>query len=134
MRRETRFVMSHRSYAVNLSSLREERGFFYVDAVWFRRRPRGRNRDMITVACIGNLHTIQRPAPATALEFVERYDDGRWGGHCEGRWDGAGYWGSEDPDVTAKHLAVLRPMLNGYTADPKNPALPAPFEGWWTFQ
>lgn len=134
MRREDRFVMSHRPYAVDLSSLREERGFLRVDAVWFRRRPRGRNRDMITVACIGNLHTILRPGPATAQEFVERYDDGRWGGHCEGRWDGDGYWGAENPDVAAEHLKLLRPMLASYEQNPKAPTLPDGFDGWWTFQ
>lgn len=133
MRREDRFVMSHRPYAVDLSSLREERGFFYVDAVWFRRRPRGRNRDMITVACIGNFHTIQRPAPTSALEFLERYEDGRWGGHCEGRWDGHGYWGAENPDVAARHQDLLRPMLDDYAHDPRNPVIPAGFDGWWTF-
>ena len=133
MRRETRFVMSHKPYAVDLSSLREHYGFFYVDAVWFRRRPRGRNRDMITVACIGYLNDVQDPAPKTALELVERYTDGRRGGHCEGRWDGSGYWGAEDPDVMARHLAILRPMLDGYTANPKNPPIPDGYDGWWTF-
>jgi hypothetical protein len=130
--------MSHKPYAVDLSRLREgSHGFFYVDAVWFRRRRRGGfgpGGTVVTVACVGNLHAIQRPAPATAREFIERYTDGRRGGDCEGRWDGTGYWGAEEPDVQAKHLDLLRPMLDGYTADPKNPALPAPFEGWWTFQ
>lgn len=127
MRREDRFVMSHKPFAVDLSSLREERGFFYVDAVWFRRR---RN---ITVACVGNLHTIQRPAPSTAREFLERYDDGRYGGHCEGRWDGHGYWGTENPAVAARHQELLRPMLDGYSGNPKNPVPPTGFDGWWTF-
>lgn len=146
MRRETRFVMSHKPYAVDLSSLDIETCIGYqgreyvrgvVQAVWFRRRRRGGfgpNGAVVTVACVGTLWDSQDIVPADGREFLERHGDGRYGGHCAGRWDGAGYWGSEDPDVMAEHLAILRPMLDGYTASPKNPPLPSGFDGWWTFQ
>jgi hypothetical protein len=127
MRREDRFVMSHKPFAVDLSSLREEHDFSYVDAVWFRRR-RG-----VAVACIGNLHAILHPAPSTALEFCERHTDGRHSGDCQGRWDGTGYWDAEQPSVAAKHLAILRPMLDDYAHDPKNPVIPAGYDGWYVF-
>jgi hypothetical protein len=121
MRRETKHVMSHRPYAVDLSSLRENRGFHYVNAVWFRRR------HGVTAACFGNLHTIQTPAPTTAREFLERYDDGRYGGHCEGRWDGERYWGAQEPELIAQHLESLRPMLDAF------PNVPDGYDGWWRF-
>jgi hypothetical protein len=59
--------------------------------------------------------------------------DGRYGGDCHGRWDGTRYWGAQEPDVIAEHLTVLRPMLDGYAENPKDPPLPAGFDGWWTF-
>jgi hypothetical protein len=34
----------------------------------------------------------------------------------------------------AEHLAVLRPMLDGYVASPKSPPIPDGYDGWWTFQ
>lgn len=142
MRCETRFVMSHKPYAVDLSSLRTARDeghagpFWYctVRAVWFRRRRTGRTGPLVTVACIGTLWNHQRPEPVNAEAFVLAHTDGRYGGDCAGRWDGAGYWGSEDPDVMAKHLAILRPMLDGYEQSPQSPAIPDGYDGWWTFQ
>ena len=131
MIRETRFLISRKPYAVDLTSLRsDEDGFTYIDAVWFRRKTRGygSSKQTVTVACIGNLHTIQRPVPVDAVEFLTRYTDGRYGGDCHGRWDGTGYWGAEEPDVVEQHLAILRPMLANY------PALPDGYDGWWTFQ
>lgn len=121
MRREDRLIMSHRPYAVDLSSLRVDGTYARVDAVWYRRR-RG-----VTVACIGHLWDYQRPAPRTAMEFLFRCDDGRYGGTCEGRWDGERYWGAQDPDVIERHLAILRPMLDSF------PTIPDGYDGWWTF-
>ena len=115
--------MSRRLYAVDLGSLRPDRGWWKADAVWFRRK------DGITAACIGYLHDLQEPAPADAAEFLRRYTDGRNGGQCEGRWDGEGYWGAyEAPEVMAEHLALLRPMLDTY------PAIPTGYDGWWKFE
>ena len=130
---ETRFLISRKPYAVDLTSLRgsrtdtpQGRNEYYfsgqVDAVWFRRR-KG-----ITVACIGTLWDLQHPEPADAVQFLTRHEDGRYGGDCTGRWDGTGYWGHERPDIQEQHLAILRPMLANY------PALPPLFDGWWTFQ
>lgn len=130
MHREDKFLISRKPYAVDLGSFRRtERApdktwaWYTVNAVWFR------GRKTKPVACIGDLHTIiDDPAPADATEFLERYTDGRYGGDCHGRWDGTGYWGAEDLDTQAQHLAILRPMLANY------PALPDGYDGWWTFQ
>ncbi|MDP4501033.1 hypothetical protein [Nonomuraea turcica] len=129
MIREDKFVISRRPYAVDLSSLRltEEQGhagLFWrgrVDAVWFRRR-KG-----VTVACIGILWDSQHERPADAAAFLRAHDDGRYGGDCDGRWDGASYWGNVTLDVQEQHLAILWPMLANY------PELPAGWSGWWRF-
>lgn len=141
MRREDRFVMSRKPYAVDLSSLlttrKEGRAgpFWYcsVRAVWFRRRRTGRTGPLVTVACVGSLATHQRPEPADGEAFLCAYTDGRYGGDCAARWDGTGYWGAEDPIVVAKHLELLRPMLDAYADNPHDPVAPAGFDGWWTF-
>lgn len=122
MRRIDRCVLAHRPYALDMDSLRVDDHGVAMDAVWFRRR-RG-----VTVACIGHLWDIQRPAPISGLEFLERHDDGRYGGRCEGRWDGVGYWGAEAPELVQAHLRVLQPMLHGY------PNVPDGYDGWWTFK
>lgn len=131
MLREPKFVLSHRPYAIDPNGLRVLRSFegtrgtFHdcrLDAVWFRRH-KG-----VTVACIGELWDSQQPQPATAAEFASQHDDGRYGGDCKGRWDGARYWGAQEPDVAARHLEILRPMLENY------PACPDGFEGWYVFE
>lgn len=130
MRREPGFVLSHRPYAVNLESFRPldamnrdggEWTWHGIDAAWFRRR------QGVTVACTGLVKTLLRPAPVDVAEFLGRHTDGRYGGECLGRWDGARYWGSQLPDVAAQHLQLLRPMLDAY------PAPPDGFDGWWAF-
>lgn len=133
MIREDRFLISRKPFAVDLGSLRgaredtpQGRNPYYfggrMDAVWFRRR-RG-----VTVACIGTLWDLQYPEPADALEFLRQHDDGRYGGDCDGRWDGSGYWGGGTLAEQERHLAILQPMLTNY------PAIPPGFDGWWTFQ
>lgn len=133
MIREDRLLISRKSFAVDLGSLRGgrtetpqgRRPYVYrglVDAVWFRRR-RG-----VTVACIGDLWDGQHPEPADARRFLKQYDDGRYGGDCAGRWDGDSYWGNGPLTEQEQHLAVLRPMLANY------PAVPDGYDGWWTFQ
>jgi hypothetical protein len=130
--REDRFLISRRAYAVDLASMNiKMRGPYPVTghvrvsvkirAVWFRRK------DKVTAACTGVLWNSQQPAPRTAREFLERFTDGRYGGDCEGRWDGERYWGAQEPDVIVSHLALLRPMLENY------PAIPPGFDGWWRF-
>jgi hypothetical protein len=125
-----KFVVSHRPYAVDLNSLRFEQPWSQgcwarVQAVWFRRKAG------ITSAHVGFLGTYlgtRITQPPTAVEFLESYKDGRYGGECTGRWDGRGYWGAEEPETIDKHLALLRPMLTHY------PACPAGYSGWWEFE
>lgn len=129
MRREDEFVMSHRPYAVDLTSLRwndiggpglvSHQG--RIDAAWFRRR------SGVTVACVGTLWDFQNETTDDARDFLSRHDDGRYGGDCEGRWDGSRYWGAQVPDTIAQHLALLRPMLAAY------PGVPDGYDGWWRF-
>lgn len=131
MIRETRFLISRRPYAVDLSSLRvvdeyhRQDGTPYywlaVRAAWFRRR------QGVTVACVGELRDTQDGMPADAVAFLTAYDDGRYGGDCYGRWDGAGYWGAEVPATRDAHMALLVPMLAAY------PQVPPGFDGWWRF-
>lgn len=136
MRREDTFVQSHRPYAVDLGSFRTidpnngngitadpaQWTWARIDAVWFRRRAG------VTVACVGHLRDLQRPAAASAAQFLARHEDGRYGGDCAGRWDGERYWGSQLPDVIERHLELLRPMLAGY------PACPSGYDGWYVFE
>jgi hypothetical protein len=123
--REDKFLISHAPYAVDLSSLTRRgpgsRGY-HVTSAWFRRR-NGAN-----VACIGVLWDYQETTPQNTLEFLERHDDGRYGGECYGRWDGESFWGNVTLDQQQEYLEILRPMLENY------PAVPPGFDGWWTFK
>lgn len=142
MIREDDFVMSHKQYAADLSSLNvasrtsyQGREYFHgtIRAVWFRRRRRSGYGPVVTAVCLGTLWDSQDTRPADGRAFLERHDDGRYGGDCEGRWDGDRYWGAQEPDVMAEHLDLLKPMLASYEQDPKNPALPDGYDGWWRF-
>jgi hypothetical protein len=132
------FAISKRPYAVDLDSFQAEwheytwsgepppgarKGTWRctIQAVWFRRR------SGVTVACIGDLWDIQTEEPKTALEMLERHDDGRYGGDTQGRWNGEGYWGNVTLAEQNEHLEILRPMLAAY------PAVPPGFDGWWRF-
>lgn len=131
MIREDRFVISRKPFAVDLGTLRtvdrvRDNGSHYyegrINAVWFRRR-RGE-----TVACIGTLWDFQDGLPTSdPLQFLARHTDGRHGGDCHGRWDGASYWGNTTLVQQATHLAILQPMLANY------PEIPASYDGWWRF-
>lgn len=125
------FRISKRPYAIDLSGLRTSpaenasrpMSWIHVPAVWFRRR-RGS-----TVANIGHLwDLLDDPAPPDSREAADRMTDGRYGGTCEGRWDGERYWGAQEPAEIERHLAILRPALEGY------PAVPPGYDGWYYFK
>lgn len=134
MRRETRFLISRKPFAIDLNTITGEqhpRGDRFafsgsVNALWFRRQ------SGITRACLGSLklwaHYLTAPLDLDDPHAVLSADlDGRYGGDCEGRWDGERYWGAQEPDVIEEHLALLRPMLNHF------PNVPPGHDGWWTF-
>lgn len=136
MIRSDRFLISQKPYAIDLSTVtgeqsqRGDRDTFNfsgaANALWFRRK------DGVTRACLGTLmlfgHFLPEPLdlsdPAAILAAKL---DGRCGGTCHGRWDGDCYWGAENPETVAEHLAILRPMLANY------PNLPTGYDGWWRF-
>lgn len=134
MIRDDRFLISRKSFAVDLSTVsgeQHERGDLVAfsgraNAVWYRRQ-KG-----VTRACIGTLmlfsHYLSAPLDLDDPHAILAADlDGRYGGDCHGRWDGTGYWGAEVPEVQEQHLAILRPMLAN------NPAIPEGHDGWWRF-
>jgi hypothetical protein len=118
-----KFSISKRPYAVDMGSMYDwGYGFTAVKAVWFRRR-RGE-----TVACMGDLHTILTPRPVSAIDFVERYTDGRYGGHPVARWDGDTLWTDSLTFAESQRAQpFLAAMLDRY------PAVPDGYDGWWTF-
>jgi hypothetical protein len=133
MIKDEKFVLSRRPYAVDLGSLSTSETtdssnvYGSVRAVWFRRRRAGYSGPMRTVACMGELREYQ-PPPRDAQQFLEQYDDGRYGGDCKARWDGETLWAPEATEGQRQaFLAVLEPMLKNY------PALPEGFDGWWHF-
>lgn len=133
MIREDKFLISRRPYAVDLSSYalaRHDSDYpgarttwhGTVNAVWFRRR------SGVLAACVGRLWDIQTADPGDVHTFLARHEDGRYGGDCVSRWDGASFWSaSQDPETTAAHLELLRPMLENY------PDIPAGYDGWYRF-
>lgn len=131
MHREDKFVMSHRPYAVNLSSFRIDeirtgwRGEYAcatVNAVWFRRK------NGVNQAIAGELWDSQWDIPKDAVQFLEQHDDGRYGGRPFARWDGTSFWcAGQDPEENAGYLELLKPMLAGF------PAAPEGYSAWWRF-
>jgi hypothetical protein len=82
----------------------------------------------MTAACIGTLWDYARPATADVVDFLASTTDGRYGGACEGRWDGTRYWGAQEPGIIEYHLRLLRPMLASY------PEIPIGFDGWYVYE
>lgn len=129
MIREDKFRISKRPYAVDLDSLKVTRTqggrshWVKINAVWFRRRPG------VTVACVGHLWDLLSEAcpEASTNDVLAWMNDGRYGGTCEGRWDGESYWGAQRPEEIERHLGLLRPMLENY------PEVPPNYDGWWIF-
>jgi len=137
MHREDKFVMSHRGYAVDLSSFRideirtgwkGEYACATVNAVWFRRK------NGVSQAVAGELWDSQWDIPKDAVQFLEQHEDGRYGGRPFARWDGTGVWyAGQDPEENTRHLELLRTVLDAYHADPKAPDLSARWSRWWRF-
>lgn len=131
MHREDKFVMSHRPYAVDLASFRideirngykGEYACATVSAAWFRRK------NGINQAVVGELSDSQCTIPKDAVQFLEQYEDGRYGGRPFARWDGTSFWcAGQDPDENAGYLELLKPMLADFPAEPPG------YSGWWRF-
>ena len=138
MIREDQFVLSHRPYAVDLATVRGEQtkhpdtgSWFFTGtarAVWYRRQ------GGVTRACVGVLSLwsprLLRPVAdlTDPVAVLSANLDGRFGGQCQGRWDGERYWGAQEPEVIERHLGLLRPMLANF------PTVPRLYDGWWTFR
>lgn len=134
MIRDPRFLISSKPFAIALDTVtgtQHPRGDKHAfsgraTALWYRRKAG------VTRACIGELglwsHYLSEPLDLNDPHAILSADlDGRYGGDCHGRWDGERYWGAQEPEAMAAHLAVLRPMLAAY------PELPAGHDGWWRF-
>jgi hypothetical protein len=134
MIREDRFLISRKSFPIDLSTVRGEqqpRGDLFAfsgsaNAVWYRRK------DGITRACLGTVglwsHYLPAPLDLNDPHSILSADlDGRYGGDYHARWDGENYWGSQKPFEQNLHLTVLEPMLVNF------PAAPDGYDGWWRF-
>lgn len=127
MIREKGFVLSRGQFAILPASLvivPSEHGpaaSCLVRAVWYRRKAG------VLRACTGYVREWVDPGPRDVDDFLRRANDGRYGGHCEGRWDGERYWGAQEPEVMEGHLALLRPMIEHF------PLIPEGYQGWWRF-
>jgi hypothetical protein len=136
MKREEKFVMSHKPFAVDLATFRDGELYDHggrfsvhakIDAVWYRRK------DGETRACVGVLglwsQNLKEPVdPLDPVAVLSADLDSRYGGDCWARWDGTGYWGAERPETVAQQMALLRPMLENF------PEIPDGYDGWWTFR
>lgn len=135
MRRDTRFLISRKPFAIDLSTVTleasERDGAYWLtgdcQAVWYRRK------SGVTYACLGSLHLWaqwrrEKPDLSSPEAMLGNDLDSRYGGDPAGRWDGERYWGSQKPFEQALHLTVLEPMLANY------PVIPDGYDGWWTFQ
>jgi hypothetical protein len=126
--RDSKFTLSRRPYAVDPETfeLRDDGGAD-IRAVWFRRKRQGYSGPMVTAACYGRLWDFQSPRPGSAEQFPLQADDGRYGGDCLARWDGANLWSHADEFDRARYLDILKPMLAAY------PEIPPGFSGWWYY-
>lgn len=135
MIRETKFLISRKSFAIDLSTVtgeQHERGDRIAfsgtaNAVWYRRQ------NGVTRACLGTLklwsHYLPERLDLDDPHAILSADlDGRYGGDCHGRWDGENYWGAQKPFEIDLHLALLEPMLANF------PVIPEGYDGWWTYQ
>lgn len=138
MKREVKYVHSHRPYAVDLDSMEIEHHpakddgkwrsveFWYVtvEAVWFR------GRKAAPVAVAGNLWGHVHAEPRDGHHVLELLDDGRYGGNAHARWDGENLWAPMMPFAEAnEYLDILKPMLDAFPEHPGEPYDPS----WWVY-
>lgn len=135
MKREDRYVHSHRPYAVDLGSMEiehqpaqdgrsVEHWDVRFDAVWFR------GRLSAPVAVAGHLWDYVRTEPRDERHALELLDDGRYGGSARVRWDGANLWAPQMPFAEAQeYLEILRPMLDAFPEHPGEPYA----DGWYVY-
>jgi hypothetical protein len=131
-----RFVMSHRPYAVDLSSWRRGEwqmahdGHRYADqemtAIWFRRK------QGVTVAHLGTLW--DHSDADNAADMLRLHDDGRYGGNWIAAWDGERCWTQNPAPKTDldRHAEVLDAALVRLLCDKTTPE--GYDDGWWTFR
>jgi hypothetical protein len=138
--REDRFVMSHRPYAVDLSSWKrgelnprhtgEGDPYLHqhqtIDAIWFRRK-KG-----VTVAHLGMLWDFSEAD--NAADFLRLHNDGRYGGNWIAAWDGERCWTQNPAPKTDldRYAETLDAALTGLLNDKATPE--GYDDGWWTFR
>ena len=123
MEKVSKWLISRPLYAVDLSTFRLDAGKARISAVWFNRK------NSITRACTGYLWDYLTPAPEDAAGFLASHDDNRYGGQCEGRWDGTSYFSHDGqiPGVYEQHMNILAAMLE------QPGSVPDGYDGWWGF-
>ena len=150
MHKTDHFLASKSLYAVNLSGLtrtalprqkRDESGLWVPDpgavplyryeipAVWFKRR-HGSDTSNIGYLWDITFDYYVEGDPGQALNFLKfTLTDGRYGGHCQSRWDDQRLW--SEPRTTLEEqtsrIPLLTSMLRSY------PSIPDGYDGWWHF-
>lgn len=144
MIREKEFRTYRNPYAVDLSTLKAEQHTWKggtgltgtVDAVWVRSK--GREGTFASIGKLSLYSTYDYTAcdPDDPVSVLSSRLEGRYGGTCEGRWDGENYCGSSMIDTIAAHMAVLAPLHQACMEAFSNGtelAVPDGYDGWWTF-
>lgn len=131
MIRAARLAPSRPMYAFNPATFRKSPSSGYVvDAVWFKRK------DGVLSAVRGTYHPFVQPFSAEPAgcdyeAWILAANDNRYGGAWAAKWNGEGllcYETPTPPDVMREHADFLDAMLRNF------PAVPASFDGWWTFE
>jgi hypothetical protein len=128
VKREDKFVLSHKQFAIDPESFRtdEHHGsqYAYVNAIWFKRKNglltahRGRLWDYF-----GGRSGLVADLP----DFLARIGTQRYGGNFEARYDGVNYRGTENVKDMLQDIELLGAALDAH------PNVPGGYDGWWVF-